>query len=101
MSFALEEIQFVGRAEILKASGGVRDFVESLESSASSLGSSYFLWSLSFPVCPLGPSAYILTTPLSQQGPSTVAGLSMDGAGESENDLCIVLDGFDTFEIED
>ena len=32
LSFALEEIQFVGRAEILKASGGVRDFVESLES---------------------------------------------------------------------
>ena len=32
LSFAREEIQFVGRAEILKASGGVRDFDESLES---------------------------------------------------------------------
>lgn len=32
LSFALEEIQFVGRAEILKASGGVKDFVNSLES---------------------------------------------------------------------
>lgn len=32
LSFALEEVQFVGRAEILKASGGVKDFVDSLES---------------------------------------------------------------------
>ena len=53
------------------------------------------------PASPLGPSAYILTTPLSQEGPSPVAGLSTDGTGESENDLCMVLDRFEEFDIDD
>lgn len=71
--------------------------------SASSLGrsSSYFFSSLPLPASPLGPSANILTTPLSQEGPSPMAGLSTDGAGESVKDFWTALDRFDEFDIDD
>lgn len=86
LSFDLKADKFVGREDTRKANGGVTDLVSSLGLSASSLGrsSSYFFASLPLPASPLGPSAYILTTPLSQDGPSPIAGLSTDGAGESE-----------------